>query len=64
MRIAYLQGQADIEPDLFKEGRVPIYKNPLLMAKAKQQFLDDYNKKLKETTLTVVTDSALITETP
>ena len=62
MRIAYLQGQADIELDLFKEGRVPIYKNPLLMAKAKKQFIDDYNKKLKVTTLTIVTDSALITE--
>lgn len=48
MKIAHLQGTANSEPDLFKGERHPIYKNPQLMAKAKKQFIDDYNKKLKE----------------
>jgi hypothetical protein len=54
MRVAYLQGEMEIEPDLFKEGRSPIYKNPKLMAEAKRKFLAEYGIKPKESMLHIV----------
>ena len=48
MTIVYVQGDTEPTLAILREERTPKYKNPRLMAKAKKQFIDDYNKILKE----------------